>query len=88
MRRLTTLHLPFALLRPAYNHGMRIIRLFLTILILVAAFSVVYAVVDELGVLAPESIPAPPGELSRAVAGPCLPARGLCLMQVDYGANR
>lgn len=57
MRRLTTLHLPFALLRPAYNHGMRIIRLFLTILILVAAFSVVYAVVDELGVLAPESIP-------------------------------
>lgn len=41
-----------------------------------------------LGNLAPESIPAPPGELSRAVAGPCLPARGLCLMQVDYGANR
>jgi tRNA pseudouridine38-40 synthase len=37
------------------------------------------------GKLDPEAIPAGLAERSRAIAGPCLAAHGLCLMKVDYG---
>jgi len=36
------------------------------------------------GVLAPEAISAGLKAGDRAIAGPCLPAHGLCLMNVDY----
>jgi tRNA pseudouridine38-40 synthase len=36
------------------------------------------------GVLAPETISAGLDSKDRAIAGPCLPAHGLCLMNVDY----
>ena len=35
-------------------------------------------------VLDPAAIPAALAECDAAIAGPCLPARGLCLMRVDY----
>jgi tRNA pseudouridine38-40 synthase len=38
--------------------------------------------------LAPEAIAPAPLPLDPAVAGPCLPPRGLCLMQVDYRGTR
>ena len=36
------------------------------------------------GSLAPEAISAGLDSKDRAIAGPCLPAHGLCLMNVDY----
>ena len=38
------------------------------------------------GRLDPERIPTALADGDRSVAGPCLPAQGLCLMGVAYGA--
>jgi len=39
------------------------------------------------GKLDPESIPEGLAQGTRAIAGPCLAARGLCLVRVDYGGT-
>lgn len=39
------------------------------------------------GFLAVESLPPAPLDLPREIAGPCLPANGLCLMEVYYDRN-